>query len=281
MAARSISGQLLRDECGTLERAVLAAGLATADVLKPWKPGGERNETKDATAWLRYLTRLHRFHARGETRTESSNGSRAFQDTEVLAALREDPIPVHLPSLPVTETIKVYPKSMDALLIIHGLDIQLTWMLAQRKALLDMETPDAVDALPRVADAISYTYQLLVWVVTHPGPEAPFAATDDAPQPPESIRRLEPWDYVVICDAHQKHMTRLQALSALLDDRQANEEGGSRPSWSVFYGTMSLDLGIPAMQLMKYRALVGLMASVRLSNYAKTPPEKDNPNAPA
>ena len=154
------------------------------------------------------------------------------------------------------------------------MDVQLTWMLAQRAELLGYAHPEALSALPRVLDAISYTYQLLAWLVTFEGPGSPFPAHDDAPEPPEWVRALQPWDVLAICEAHQQHMLRLSALTALLDDKRAGgDEEGTRPSWSVFYGSLALDTGESVTTLMKHRSLVSLMASVRLSNYAKTPPD--------
>lgn len=276
MTARSIPGQQLRGEYRLLEKAVLTAGLATEEELKEHRPGGEGNPDKGAVGALRYLCRLHRFHARGENR--DPNQARVLQDTQVLQALRDEPVSVQLPSA-ATTTVKVYPKSMDALMYIHGLDVQLTWMNAQRTELMAMRSATAIDALPRVLDAISYTYQLLVWVVTSEGPELPFAAQDDAPEIPEWVRRLEPWDYILICQAHQQHLMRLSALAALLDDKKSPKDPVGRPSWSVFYGSLALDSGEPVNVLMKHRSLVSLMASVRLSNYAKTPPEKSDAKA--
>lgn len=260
-----------------MERTVLTTGLATEEEVKQWRPGGVKNPDRGAQGLLKFLTRLHRFHARGETK--KANDSRGIQDAEVMEALRDQPVIVYLPSR--TEPIHVYPKSMDALLIVHGLDLQLTWMAAQRAELLLIKTPEALDALPRVLDAISYTYQLLVWVVTSEGPEAPFAVQDDAPKPPAWITKLEPWDYVLICQAHQQHLMRLSALTALLDDKKAPDAPSIRPSWSVFYGTLALDMGQPVDSLVKHRSLVSLMASVRLANYGKTPSEEEDGHAKA
>lgn len=270
MAARSIPGQLISGECRLLEKAILTANLATKDELTPWKPGGENNPDKGASGALRYLCRLHRFHARGENREQLD--SRALQDTQVLQALRDHPVAVQLPSA-ATDTVNVYPKSMDALMMVHALDVQITWMNAQRTALLGMTSAEAMDALPRLVDAISYTYQLLVWIVTSEGPALPFAAQDEHPEPPEWIRNLEPWDFIVICQAHQRHLMRLSALSALLDDKKSPKDPVGRPSWSVFYGSLAMDSGVGVEHLMRHRSLSSLMASVRLSNYAKTPTE--------
>lgn len=275
-ASRSIPGQRLRSESRLLEKAILTANLASKDEMALWAPGGENNPDKGLEGVYRYLCRLHRFHARGENRDPDS--ARALQDAQVLQALRDEPVPVALPSA-AAEQVMVYPKSMEALLYVHGLDVQLAWMNAQRTVLLGMTTPQAIDALPRVLDAISYTYQLLVWVVTSKGPELPFAAQDDAPEIPGWIKKLEPWDFIVICQAHQRHLMRLSALSALLDDKKNPKDPVGRPSWSVFYGSLALDTGEPVGNLMKHRSLVSLMASVRLSNYAKTPGDKDDAKA--
>lgn len=269
MASRSIPGRQLSGECGLMERTVLTAGLATEEEVKTWRPGGANNPDRGAQGLLKFLTRLHRFHARGEGKNTTS---RSIQDSQVLEALRDQPVTVHLPSHSVnTEPIRVYPKSMSALMMVHGLDVQLTWMCAQREELLRMTSPEALEALPLVLDAISYTYHLLVWIVTSEGPGAPFAAQDDAPEIPEWITKLEPWDFIVICQAHQQHLMRLSALTALLDDKKTPESPSVRPSWSVFYGTLALDMGQPVDLLLKHRSLVSLMASVRLANYSKTP----------
>jgi hypothetical protein len=265
-----VSGQDLRAECDLIERAVLGASLATEDEIAPWRPGGEKNPRTDAPAWLKFLTRLHRFHARGESRHVDS--PRALHDAEVLDALRSQPVPVVLLSHAVTDhPVNVYPKSMEALLQVYSLDLRLAWMTEQRKLLLERATAEDINLLPEVDATIAYTYQLLAWIVVTPGPESPFKVDELNPVPPDWIRALEPWDILSICEAHQRHLLRLSALTHLIDDKKAEKGKAGRPSWSVFFGAMAVELGTSAETLVKHRALAALLAEVQLGNYVRTP----------
>ena len=277
---RAISAAELRSDCMTLERAVLSAKLTTKDVLVQHRPGGARNPDKGAHGWLAFYRFLHRTHAKGERDAAPDRAAHARADAEALDALRSEPIRVMtVGGAPDAAPLLVHAKSLDALLQVHALDQQLQYMTTKHAQLAAMKTADAADLMPRVADAISYTYQLLCWIVTTPGPAMPYDVTDDHPEPPEHIRALEPWDVVRIVEAHHKHMLRLHAVSALIDARRQSDDGGTRPSWSMFIATET-PAGESTEVTMKHRALNALLAKRWLDNAARTPPPQE-PNAAA
>jgi hypothetical protein len=263
----------LTAECATLERAVRSAGLATEDYLAKHRPGGEENPATDVFGWLRFYAVLHRCHARGETQSDSAH---ARNDATILDALRNEPIMV----VPLSDDddIFVYPKGLDALLHIHALDLQLAWMLAQKEILETEASAESMNLIQYVMDAMAYTYQLLCWVVTTRGPELPYRVEDDDPQIPTYVKALTPWDVVRVVQAHQEHLARLSVLSSLLDTTP-QKEGGKRPSWSMFVGSMSVELGEPANVLMKHRSLAELLAVARIHSAANEVPEKETVDA--
>lgn len=274
MTLRSeLTADELRAECATLDRAVRSAGLATEEYLAKHRPGGEDNPSEDVFGWLRFYAVLHRCHARGETSTSATH---ARNDATVLDALRNEPIMV----VPIEDSddIFVYPKSLDALLHVHALDIQLAWMLAQKEMLEIEASAASLNLIQNVMDVMAYTYQLLCWVVTTEGPEMPYAVEDDNPEIPSYIKALSPWDVVRICQAHQEHLARLGVLSSLLDAK-SQREGGKRPSWSMFIGSMSVELGESANTLMRHRSLAELLAVARIHAAANEVPEKETADA--
>lgn len=257
----------LKAECATLERAVRSAGLATEDYLVKHRPGGEENPSEDVFGWLRFYAVLHRSHARGETQPDATH---ARNDATILDALRNEPIMV----VPLEKSgdIFVYPKGLDALMHVHALDLQLAWMLAQKELLEQEASAASMNLIQYVMDAMAYTYQLLCWVVTTKGPELPYRVEDDSPEIPNYIKALSPWDVVRIVQAHQEHLARLSVLSTLLDAKP-QKEGGKRPSWSMFIGSMSVELGEPANVLMKHRSLAELLAVARIHSASQEVPE--------
>lgn len=272
---RSISIKELRAECQLLERVVSSERLATKEQFVEQRPGGRANPDKTARGWLYFYRWLHRQHAKLEHRA-GETPARALADATVMDALRADPVAVTILGRP--EPLHVYPKSLDALLQVHALDRQLAWLNTQLSRLYEAATPSALELVPRLLEEISYTYHLLAWIVTTDGPKMPYRPDDPAPQPPDWITTLEPWDIVRIVEAHHKHLFRLQALSALVDERRQGEQGGQCPSWSMFIGSMALELGADPVVLMRDRDLVSMLAAVQLRNAAQAPAEK--PAAP-
>jgi hypothetical protein len=267
---RSISTAELRAECAPLERAVLTERLAEREALARHRPGGAQNPARDARAWLAYYRYLHRCHARGAAGGGGAPAlSREQADAVALDALRAQPIPVRrMNALPDDPPLYVYPKSLDALLHVHALDRQLGYMTEQHArvtaALEQQHRAELAELLPRLADAISYAYQLLAWIVTTPGPGMPYGPDDDRPMPPESIRALEPWDVVRICAAHQRHLAQLHAVSVLLDAKRPTEAGARRPSWSAFAAELAAESGTSVETIMKFRSLASELARAML-----------------
>jgi hypothetical protein len=269
---RSISVAELKAECTVLERAVRAAGLATTEELKTDKPGSPDNPERDARAWLRYYTALQRRHAT-LTKLHEVSPSGA-DDATVLDALRGEPVEV--PLLDKGKSVFVHPKSLDAALYIHALDLKLAWLLSQKSMLEERGTAGDVLMLPKVYEAISYIYQILCWIVCSEGPAMPFNPTELDPKPPAWITELEPWDVVRVCQAHQKLMLRLHALSALIDEESQQDQKGTRPSWSMFYSTMAVELKESAVNLIKLRSMGEMLAMARMNAAAHATPKTDN-----
>lgn len=269
-----------------MERDVLRRSLATEAELEPLRPGKEKNSARDARGWLNYFRSLSRMHARGES--SMGDEARARADAQVLAALRDEPIRVDLvqsvQELPIADEepeppidhLYVWPKSLDALLHAHALDRQLAWLLEQKERVEDAGArgmPRASELHDRVLDAISYTYGLLVWIMTTSGPAMPFSVDGKAdPVLPDYVRQLHPIDVAQISNAAMKHHARLAALQVLLD-RRSRHEGGKRPSWSQFVGSLAVEMDTDSVQIMKYRSLGSLLAAVQLNADANTPDE--------
>lgn len=265
MAKRSISVAELKAECTVLERAVCSAGLATKEQLKEEAP----KRGTGAREWLAYYVQLHRRHA-----FLSKRSGTGAEDAEVLDALRGQPIVVEMVSKD-DQQVQVYPKSLHASLYVHALDLKLAWLLAQKNLLERRGTAGDVLMLSKVYEAITYVYQLLVWVVCSEGPSMPFDTNDPDPTPPEWVMRMEPWDVLRICQAHQKLLARLQALSALIDEGTQREKTGIRPSWSMFYSTMAVELKDSAVNLIKLRSVGEMLAMARMNAAAHATPTEN------
>jgi hypothetical protein len=270
MAKRSINVAEFKAECTVLERAVRSAGLTTEEKLAEDRPGSKEYPDRDARSWLRYYTKLQRLHAQLQRRA-SSGGT---EDAEVLDALRGQPVLVELVNKE-HKPVQVHPKSLHACLYVHALDLKIAWLLAQKDLLESRGTAGDVLMLPKIYEATAYVYQLLVWIVCSEGPAMPFDTNDPDPEPPEWVRNLEPWDVLRICQAHQKLMLRLQALSALIDENSAQEGKGLRPSWSMFYSTMAVELKESAEHLIKLRSVGEMLAMARLNAAAHAIPKTE------
>lgn len=281
MGQRSISIAELRAEAINLRRAVASAKLAGESEMDPHVPGNEKNEKKDARGWLRYLNVLHRLHARGEMRQTSDARQRA--DAAVLQALRDEPVrvelitPIEIEPGVMTSALFVYQKSLDALLQAHALDREIAWLLLQGERVQDAGArgmPRSSELYHKVTSAISYAYQLLAWIMTHPGPGMPYEPTIKGdPVPPAYITALNPMDYPQIAAAAQQHHARLAAVQALLEHK-STAEGGHRPTWSQFYGSLAIEMDENAVQLTRFHSLGSLLAAVQLDADAKTPDDK-------
>lgn len=289
MGQRSISVAELKAECINLERATRAAGLATETDLAPHRPGGAENNSRDARAWLRYYAVLHRRHARVEASQATDTRMRA--DAAVLAALRDEPIRVTLVTpVPIGQertmasSLLVYPKSLDALLQAHALDRQIAWLLIQAERVENAGAqgmPRASQLHEQVMQAIAYAYGLLVWIMTSPTPGMPYKPTvGKDPELPAYVAEMNPMDYPQIAAAAQQHHARIAAVQELVDRRSRGEDGGRRPSWSQFIGSLAIELDENAVDLACFRSLGALLASVQLDNDAKTPRDEDTRTAP-
>jgi hypothetical protein len=137
--------------------------------------------------------------------------------------------------------------------------------------------PRASELHDKVIDAISYTYGLLCWIMTAGGPitnaEMPYELeTGRDPDLPIYIKALHPLDVAQIANAAAKHHSRLAALQILLEHK-TKADGGRRPSWSQFVGSLAVEMDTDSVQISKLRSLGSLLAAVQLDSDAKTPEE--------
>lgn len=285
---RSVSAAELKAECVQFERDVLRRGLATEADLEPHRPGKEKNSARDARGWLRYFAALQRIHGRGDRSGEGGNDEQRIRaDAEVLKALRDEPIRVDLlepvPFKGETTTfLFIFQKSFHALVQAHALDRQLAWLLIQKDRVEEAGArgmPGASELLERVMETIAYTYGLLAWIMTAGDEQGRTAAMPYEPAVgradpvlPEHIRLLHPLDVAQIANASQKHHARLASMQVLLESK-SKVEGGRRPTWSQFFGSLAIELDTDSVQIQKYRSLGSLLASVQLDADAKSPDE--------
>jgi len=287
----------LRERCQRLEAQVRERGLATEAELAEYRPAPR---APDEFAWIYWYAQLVRFCGRLEQRELVS----AEADGLIIAALRADPQEVKLSdgatlgglggwllerlligwpalephravleeilrttpaALPVP-SVWVYPKSFEALLNVHARDQLIAW-LAARYALCRqaINGADVMALLERVAAELAYQQGLMVWSALTPGHGLPFALTDDRPALPELVRSLGPWDLVRVHQAFiEVNASRLQALEKLIQPMR-DEQGGGRPSWSVFIGTMALKWRTDPVRLMRDHALIQLLATAKIA----------------
>jgi hypothetical protein len=273
-----------------MEREVLKYKLATPESIKANQPGGSENKQRGVYGWYRYVKVLHRWHSR----LESGTATQMEEDTVLLEALRAAPVLIE--RLPFHEqkerppALVVYPKSFDALIECHKRDHLLAW-LTEKYALLRLMleqgiasdygmTEEQVHALiGQCLTELEYQYRVLVLIVTHPEPGLPYNADTvgkpDVSSVPADIDVLE---MVQIAQAFATvNAARLVHLRGLLSSNSKDGEGKpARPTWSIFFGSASIELKIKAEILMRDWSLISVLASVQLSNVAKQDAIEEN-----
>jgi hypothetical protein len=137
--------------------------------------------------------------------------------------------------------------------------------------LLDRATADDMALAERAAQEIAYQYQLLIWTVCHPGPGKPFDVEEERPLPPDWTD-LYGVENLLICKAHMNvNGHRLQTLETLIAPKKRKPGVEQRPSWSVFIGSLAVQLKKDPRTLMCDTSLAELLATVKLA----APPEPE------
>lgn len=266
----------LRRRCTQLGDDLTARDAASAAEVASYLPGGAANAWTGRAGWTYAYGQLNRLAARLERLAVGSDAARALADAQGLAALKGAPVPVPGMRDDAGEPVHVYPKSFDTLQQLHALDAQLGHALAVQQRLLAADAAGLLDAaaaneLPTVAQLVSDLTLLCCWVVTTPGPGRPAGADAAVPPIPDALRAWSDVEVLAVVRAHQRLLGRAHVMSALLDER-TEAEGGQRPSWSLFLGSLAVELHADPGTLARERTLESLLAQVRLAGAARAVP---------
>lgn len=277
MAANKVTIRSLKERCKILERHVRRRELATEEELRDYRPGGKDNSgPRSLWSWIYWFAQLTRFSGREDILGGPGGVATEEADAIILDALRNAPQAVKLTPQDdgTPRSMKVYPKSLDALLHVHARDECLNW-LTKRFYLLkeNAEGPGDLELLDRVATELSHQYQVIIWIVCSEGPQMPFETADSEPNPPDWAE-VDPIEAVAIFRVHlEVNGNRLKALNSLVSPYSDDGKDGrtKRPSWSTFVGALAVRMKMAPEELMKDRALAELLAMVKLANDAERP----------
>lgn len=271
MAAQKVTIRSLKARTKILEKHVRRRELATEEELKDHRPGGKENSgPRSLWSWVYWYAQLTRFSGREDVLGSGSGMAGETADAIVLDALRNAPETVKLtPQADGTpRSVKVYPKSLDALLHVHARDELLSWLTKRYHVLKDNATPDDLELLDRVANELAHQYRIIVWILCSEGPRMPFDPANSEPNPPD-WSDVDPIEAIAIFQGHlEVNGNRLRALDALVSPYTDNTKDGrvKRPSWSTFVGALSVRMKLAPSELMKDRSLGELLAMVKLAN---------------
>lgn len=273
--------QGLKQKCETLEKHVRAEKLDAHEdpPLQDYRPGGKINGGRGTDAWVFWYAQLVRMC--GNMDRVGSDQDHETADAAVLDALRNEPTSVELlardPRTGGPRTLTIHPKGLGPLMVCHALDWRLGWLGTKLQAIKNSDRAEHLELIDRAVQEMMRYYALLAWIVSHPGPGLPYQvgrnedAIAVAPKIPHKYTELDPLDLPRIAQAFSVvNAQRLQALDALVKPQTGGlEAAAERPSWSVFIGSLSLRMNIPAHQLMYDSALGELLATIRTHNHAE------------
>lgn len=252
----------LQERCETYERTIRRRKLATEAELAQYRPA----RSASLFAWAYYYAQCIRFLGREEWKETDSAGA----DGRILAALNAEPIKLTIGWGEEARDVGVYPKSLEALLQLHARDEAIKFLTARYEVLAGSGSagPERLELLERAGAEIAYQTQLCCWTLCHPEPGLPFGAGEDRPTIPDVWRAIDPWDVLRINQGHlEVNAGRLQALEQLVEKPKAGKPT-SRPSWSVFVGTLAMKWKEDPKKLMRDVPLGSLLATVQLATPA-------------
>jgi hypothetical protein len=186
-------------------------------------------------------------------------------DTRTAKALVAEPVRLRLQSPGEPVAVEVPPKSFHVLAeFFHVRDWLVLQLAARLDVLREKGTFDDVDLIRDTSAELSYQLRLLAWAACTSGCGLPPEVTDR----PSSFPG--PWASLMATDLSRVHEAFVQANHRQLDVvdvliTASKRAGRDRPSWSVFFGSLSVQLGRPADELMRNHPLASLLATVKLS----------------
>lgn len=262
------SKRALTDRCATLEKHVQHKRYATEEELGAYRPGGTENRSRAMDGLVYWYGQLIRFCGREEADERDADRT----DARVLEALRNDPMTVML-SGDGSESVTVYQKSLDVLFVLHARECVIAWLAKKIEALKSSETTEHLALIESALAELSYHWRVQCWVVTYPGPGAPFSAAESRPDLPNDVPWLvavSPWDCLRICQAYTVvNAQRLQSLDSLIASNTDDPSTPSRPSWSTFVGSLAMRLNTLPTHLVRDTSLVELLSMVQVHGAAE------------
>lgn len=255
-AAPGLSLQDLRNAAEVLEREAVAGGRLADTDLDARRPGtGEAYPDTSAHAWLAYALWLQERIARAPSAGERSRAQVVHE------ALADEPVAVRLDA--GTE-IRIHAKSLNALLVLEGLDADLQQVRAPLADLVAAQEDGAVDGAAvaafvgslLTAQAVRY----FAWILAHPGPGLPFAESEPLPTPPDWTAALTGPDLERIVLAHLQVNRRDLDFLAKAFPRQGGGTAGRLPL-SGFLGAQAAEDGLEPKVLLLDRSLRSVFAA--------------------
>jgi hypothetical protein len=247
----------LREQILGARTPLIADGrVVDAAYIAQYWPGGSLNERKDLKGWascygvLKGLCRLFD--------NSQQPADRAAKRAAVLDAIAEVPERVDLIARDAEgdpRSLTVYQKGDVALRAVHGVNVQLAYLVDSYGLLTKHGEQDDVELVVRLLSEQSYLQRILVWIATTKGPGLPYDEGDVRPEPPADLASLHPLDFYSLSQAFARvNVAGFAALESATTPR-------TRPDWSVFWSGMEEVSGVPAPRLMRDRGLLSLVAS--------------------
>lgn len=260
----AVKVRLLKAQCRDLAEDLLRHGQASVEELRAIAPGGAENPKRDGMAMVRYYGQLQLL--RGRAQGPSGSGAppaSSREDATILTALAGKPTIVR----GVDREFLVHPKSLATLLHCHARDLVVARLARVTADVMDRDEgrlrPDLVhDAL----EELGRQTRILSWIACTPGPGLPFGEHERDPALPDDMRDLDPLIVVEINRAFARaNWASLQALEKLISPDPEATGDRQRPSWSMFVGSLAIELHEDPLDLIANRSLVSVLASTQLA----------------
>jgi hypothetical protein len=258
-----VGRDVLTERCQSLEQALRARNIVSADDVDKARPGGAHNPDPSALGWLAYFAQLHRWHATDMAAHPPAGAAgrwdaRAMDDMR--AALAAEPRQLTLDS---GRQVAVYPKGEHALNRLAVIGLACEWVTVRRLALMDEDqTPDTLAALRAAVDAEAQLTAEFLAILTHPGPGVPWAEESRWEQETPAWCRddVSPFDVIAMRRAHLD--VNLLRVNAIAERTRHLSAGGSEAMpLAAFLGVMAAELHVRPEDLARRWTLGEVFAS--------------------
>lgn len=246
--------------CNQLRSHLKARGYASDEELANIWPA-RQNARKDD--WWACRCQLLRFMGRAEWLYSRSPEA----EEEVLATLRDEPVPLHLLT---GQRILVYPKSFNALLWFREMDWALRFLWERSEAIrwslennqIERQDWDPSELLMRCQVEEDRILRVMSAAACQPGLSVDPEAAENAGAPFDDLESL---DMIRIHKTFvDVNATRL-GLAETIVPSKTSKNGSGPLSWNVFFSSLSKNLKVDMRDLMEDRSLASLLTQVHLS----------------